>query len=204
MVILSELNVEDRKANLRIAVICSSNMNRSMEAHRLLKKKGFNIESFGTGSQVKLPGTSADKPNVYPFDTPYEQIYQDLVKKDKAAYTNNGVLNMLDRNRRIKKNPEKFQMNKDFFNIVLTCEERVYDQVLEDFNTREQTIFQQCHIINCDITDNHEDATLGAIILSQLMDELVTHDDIDNDIDEVLQDFEESKNRALMHSVLFY
>ena len=45
---------------------------------------------------------------------------------------------------------------------------------------------------------------LGAIILSQLMDELITHDDIDNDIDEVLQDFEEQKKRALMHSVLFY
>ena len=59
-------------------------------------------------------------------------------------------------------------------------------------------------MINCDITDNHEDAMLGAIILSQLMDELITHDDIDNDIDEVLQDFEEQKKRALMHSVLFY
>lgn len=76
--------------------------------------------------------------------------------------------------------------------------------MLEDFNQREQKLYQQCHIINCDITDNHEDATLGAIILSQLMDELINHDDIDNDIDEVLQEFEFEKKRALMHSVLFY
>ena len=52
--ILSELNVDDRKKQLRTAVICSSNMNRSMEAHRLLHKKGFNIASFGTGTQVTL------------------------------------------------------------------------------------------------------------------------------------------------------
>ena len=61
--------------------------------------------------KVKLPGTSADKPNVYPFDTPYENIYQDLCQKDKKAYTNNGVLDILDRNRRIKRNPE----NHDYY-----------------------------------------------------------------------------------------
>ena len=41
--------------------------------------------------------------------------------------------------------------------------------------TRDQSTYEQCHIINCDIVDNHEDATLGAIILSQLMEELVQH-----------------------------
>ena len=109
---------------------------------------------------------------------------------------------MLDRNRRIKRNPEKFQQNKDCFDIILSCEgmlynilysadssaspspeksknlERVYDQILENFNTREQEEFGQCHIINCDIVDNHEDATLGAIILSQLIEELVQHEGI--------------------------
>lgn len=38
---------------------------------------------------------------------------------------------MLDRNKRIKSKPERFQQCKDKFDLVVTCEERVYDQVLE-------------------------------------------------------------------------
>lgn len=72
--------------NLRIAVVCSSNMNRSMETHAFLSKKGYNVESFGTGDKVKLPGASPDKPNVYEFGTTYEHIYQDLLEKDKTLW----------------------------------------------------------------------------------------------------------------------
>lgn len=46
-------------------------------------------------------------------------------------YTRNGLLHMLDRNRRIKPHPEKFQSTTEQFNLILTCEERVYDQVIE-------------------------------------------------------------------------
>lgn len=46
-------------------------------------------------------------------------------------YTQNGILHMLDRNKRIKSKPERFQNCKDKFDLVITCEERVYDQVLE-------------------------------------------------------------------------
>lgn len=36
---------------------------------------------------------------------------------------------MLDRNRRIKKSPEKFQHCTEEFDLIITAEERVYDQV---------------------------------------------------------------------------
>lgn len=46
------------------------------------------------------------------------------------SYTQNGLLHMLDRNRRIKKCPEKFQHCTEQFDIIITAEERVYDQVI--------------------------------------------------------------------------
>ncbi|KRZ66081.1 Protein argonaute-3, partial [Trichinella papuae] len=77
----TENEVSNRK--LRFSVVCSSNMNRSMEAHAMLQKKGFNVRSFGSGSLVKLPGPSPTVHNIYSFSTPYEEIYKDLVAKDK-------------------------------------------------------------------------------------------------------------------------
>lgn len=73
-------------SDLKIAVICSSNMNRSMEAHAFLAKKGFYVKSFGTGDKVKLPGSAADKPNVYDFGISYDEIHADLLNKDRVLY----------------------------------------------------------------------------------------------------------------------
>ncbi|XP_063409578.1 RNA polymerase II subunit A C-terminal domain phosphatase SSU72-like [Mytilus trossulus] len=189
---------------MRVAVVCSSNQNRSMEAHSFLSKRGYRVRSFGTGNQVKLPGPSLDKPNIYDFNTTYDEMYKDLLRKDPELYTQNGILHMLDRNRRIKPKPERFQSCKDKFEVVITCEERVYDQLLEDMKTREKDDMNPVHIINIDIQDNHEEATIGAFLICDLVSMLSESDDLDNDIDEILQDFEPRCQRTILHTVNFY
>ena len=190
--------------NLRIAVCCSSNMNRSMEAHARLQKKGFNVLSFGTGDKIKLPGPSLNQPNVYEFGTSYEEIYQDLSKKDKSMYKQNGILHMLDRNRMIKPGPERFQNSQKQFNVIVTAEERVFDQVLEHFELNGNKYDELVHVINIDIQDNQEEATIGAFLFHELVQSLTISSDLDNEIDELLQDFESKCNRQILHSVLFY
>lgn len=44
-----------KKRGLRIATVCANNMNRSMATHLILKNSGFNVQSFGTATQVCSP-----------------------------------------------------------------------------------------------------------------------------------------------------
>ena len=120
--------------------------------------QGYNIESYGTGNMIKIPGKSEREPNAYPFGTTYDFIYDDLKTKDQELYTKNGMLHIMERNRRIKvrnnkhhadqrsdipeiryvlrqKGPEKFQECTKEYEIILTVEEKVYDQVRNNDDT---------------------------------------------------------------------
>ena len=67
------------------------------------------VESFGVGRSVKLPGPSKEQPNSYPFGTPYQAIYDDLAAKDSELYARTGLLDMARRNLNIKHAPERWQ-----------------------------------------------------------------------------------------------
>lgn len=168
-----------------------------------MSKKGFNVRSFGTGNQVKLPGPSPTMPNIYDFSITYDEMYKDLLRKDSELYTQNGILHMLDRNRRIKPKPERFQACKEMFDIIIACEERVYDQIIEDLESREKAENHPVHIMNIDIQDNHEEATIGAFIIKDLVTTLSECEDIDNEIDEIIQEFEHTSGRTILHTVMF-
>ena len=66
------------------------------------------------------------------------------------------MLHILDRNRRIKDRPEKFQDTKEKFDIILTCEERCYDLVVANFEAMENTNEQPVHVINIDIVSKDD------------------------------------------------
>jgi len=142
---------------ISFAFVCASNQNRSMAAHSAFLEKSifqtnnnnsnpnttqrttiihnnvtFTVKSYGTGSQVKLPGKTLAEPNTYPFGTPYIDMYNDLKKKDERFYVQNGLLPMLKRNAGIKMAPERWhEKDRPFHNIVFTFEDRVFDAVVD-------------------------------------------------------------------------
>lgn len=191
---------------LSFCTVCASNNNRSMEAHRVLEKAGFHVRSYGTGSAVRLPGISIDKPNVFPFTTPYKEILKVIESQmkesnDPKLHRSSGVLDMTLRNKSIKDCPERwpyynqpsqrmeipgFRDELDF-DIVICCEERCFDLVVEDFLNRNywdnENVFRKCHVFNVDIRDDHENAKIGGKAILELangLENLVEQSKIDN------------------------
>lgn len=59
------------------------------------------------------------------------------------------------------------------------------------------------HIINIDVQDNHEEATIGAFLICEMALMMAQSQDLDNDIDELLQEFENKVERPLLHTIAF-
>ncbi|KAF4217380.1 hypothetical protein CNMCM6805_005691 [Aspergillus fumigatiaffinis] len=177
---------------LKFCTVCASNQNRSMEAHLRLSTapSPFPVISFGTGSLVRLPGPSITQPNVYNFNTTsYSQMYDELLAKDERLYRNNGLLNMLDRNRNLKWGPERFQdwvpgmprvdhvskgdkgalgTEGGTVDVIITCEERCWDAVVDDLMNKGAALNRPVHVFNVDIRDNHEEALVGGKAILEL------------------------------------
>ncbi|KAI9874466.1 MAG: RNA polymerase II subunit A C-terminal domain phosphatase [Pleopsidium flavum] len=175
---------------LKFCTVCASNQNRSMEAHLRLSASHYPVLSFGTGSLVRLPGPSITQPNVYAFNTTsYSTIYSELSSKDARLYRANGLLTMLERNKAVKWGPERWQdwpigrprlehisdkgsagVEGGVVDVVITCEERCWDAVVDDLMSRGAPLNRPVHVINVDIKDNHEEALVGGNAIVDLAD----------------------------------
>lgn len=69
---------------LRVATVCAANVNRSVAAQVLLQQHGVKCKSYGAGSAVRLPGPRG--PVVYPFGTPYGEMLEKVLGRDRAWY----------------------------------------------------------------------------------------------------------------------
>lgn len=163
-----------------------------MVAHLRLSQAHYPVISFGTGSLVRLPGPTITQPNVYQFNkTSYESMYRELEAKDPRLYRANGVLNMVGRNREVKWGPERWQdwqvgmprldhmqdrgssgVEGGVVDVVVTCEERCWDAVIDDLMARGSPLNRPVHVINVDIRDNHEEASIGGRAILDLADTL--------------------------------
>ena len=199
-------NVNKRSSRaLSYAVVCASNQNRSMEAHAALKLAGFNVSSYGTSREVKLPGASMNEPNVYSFGTPYKKIYDELKGKNENLYNQNGILVLLTRNMGLKESPEQFQKEiEKRFDVIITYELRVYEAVLFDITSRGCRNNYPVYIININTRDNQNSAALAAASTVRLAKQLEKTNCLEDEFDRILDEFNEIEKKDVLYTLLFY
>eukprot|EP01086_Lenisia_limosa_P001560 TRINITY_DN1307_c0_g1_i1.p1 TRINITY_DN1307_c0_g1~~TRINITY_DN1307_c0_g1_i1.p1 ORF type:complete len:192 (+),score=13.13 TRINITY_DN1307_c0_g1_i1:131-706(+) len=188
----------------KYAMVCASNMNRSMEAHALVSRMGYYSRSYGTNNQVKLPGLTATTPNIYKFGETYANIAEDLRQKDEGYYTRSGLLSLVDRNAKVKARPERWQLHQTCFDVVFTFEERVFNSVCTDLNSRPSHTFTPVVVINIETQDNREEAMNGArhaLTLCEMFDPTVV---LLDQVEAVVGRFHQKTAKILSFSVFYY
>jgi RNA polymerase II subunit A C-terminal domain phosphatase SSU72 len=198
-----------RPSRLSFGTVCSSNINRSMEAHSVLQNAGLRAQSYGTGSQVRLPGRSAMEPQIFKFGTPYASIHASLAADDPEYFRRNGVLGLCERGAAVKPAPDRWQdvPTDDVLrhDVVICFEERIYDAVLEDLQMREPTEnFSPILVVCLDTKDNpHEAAVQGQVCLELCWKLENQCYDLPSQGAEILEEFQEQRKHLTPIQILY-
>jgi RNA polymerase II subunit A C-terminal domain phosphatase SSU72 len=156
-------DVKPASSRWTFACVCSANMNRSMSGHKLMAAHGFKVRSYGTGRAVRLPGQRG--PHEFDFGTTYENMHDQLRSGADAAWLGEkGLLEMLQRNMGVKAAPERWQDLRDFngLDVVVCFDQRVYETLTDDVQSRDPGDFKALHIVNIDTQDDAEHAEISA------------------------------------------
>jgi len=179
-----------------------------MEAHLVLGNAGLTVKSYGTGSQVRLPGRSAMEPRCFRFGTPYRDMYAQLsaTPSDAQFFTRNGVLQLCRRGAAVKTSPTRWQDDVTVaeHDVIIAFEERIFDAVIEDLQMREPTEdFQPLHVICLDTKDNpHEAAVQGQVCLD-LCWRLEHCEDLQTDAATIIDEFQTERASVTPIKVLY-
>jgi RNA polymerase II subunit A C-terminal domain phosphatase SSU72 len=179
-----------------------------MEAHVVLSNAGLSVESYGTGSQVRLPGRSAMEPRLFKFGTPYAAMYANLcaAPDDAAYFQRNGVAQLCQRGAAVKMAPQRWQdLTQIQHDVVIAFEERIFDAVMEDLQVREPTHnFQAIHVVCLDTKDNpHEAAVQGQVALDLCWRLEQAANELDANAAEIITAFEDERAHVTDVKILY-
>tara|TARA_B100000780_G_C20944175_1_gene376575 strand:- start:49 stop:591 length:543 start_codon:yes stop_codon:yes gene_type:complete len=177
-------------------------MNRSCAGHLICLENAIEVTSYGAGAKVKIPGKHGAR--TFEFGTTYQEMYETLEMEDKDFYTSNTMLSILDRNRKMKDAPWRWQ-DTDVVgkvHVAICFDDRIFELVDEDCDNRDAVNFENLHLINIDTVDNQEAAAISAELALELCKRLDQLDELDeSEVPELIATFEEEKNVQLKHSM---
>ena len=179
-------------------------MNRSCAGHLKLKQAGLIVSSYGAGAQVKIPGKHG--PMLFKFGTAYDEMHQMLEQQDSEFYRNdkNKMLDLLDRNRNLKRHPERWQDSDivGLVNVAICFDDRIFELVDEDLGDRDGVDYANLHVINIDTVDNPEAAAISAELALELCLRLDKMEELDeSEVPELIAAFEKEKGVSLKHAM---
>jgi RNA polymerase II subunit A C-terminal domain phosphatase SSU72 len=180
------------------------NQNRSMQVHELFQRRGIETRSYGTSTVIKLPGETITSPNLYDFSQSYREIYDDLCSKNEKFYRENGLLYLLERNMRIKERPENFFERREEFDLVITCEEKVFSSIFSHYSLIRPTGRSCFFMVNFDIRDTQADAIVGANEIYEFVAAILEHleDGLEGAVEKALDTHHERKDIPLLFTVV--
>eukprot|EP00970_Alexandrium_tamarense_P012855 scaffold3100_cov203-Alexandrium_tamarense.AAC.30 len=167
------------------------------------------VESYGTGTQVRLPGKSSMEPRIFKFGTPYSEMYASMsaTPEDEAFFVHNGVLQLCKRGSSVKKaRPADIDVmvgNSAFtldnltsisYNISShpndgkTLPPKPYRLMMEPTED-----FKAIHVICLDTKDNPHEAKLQGRVALELCWLLEQTEDLDAEAAELVERFQDEQ-----------
>lgn len=114
-------------------------------------------------------------------------------------------MHRVDRNKRTKSRPERCPNRRDLFDLILTHEKSLYDQVVEDQNSGERETCQAVRVINREHMGQRGGRHRGAFLVCALRQCVPLAEDTANASSELLQEVAEKSGRTvILHAACLY
>ena len=192
---------EDSQRSKTFACVCASNVNRSMEGHRILKDNGFKVSSYGANDFIRMPGSHS--PHTYDYGSTYSEILGQLKQeRDVAFYEEAGLIDMLEKDAATKPKPEKWAAtfnpaSRVYFDIVITYQESVLSKVLTEFQENGNQKMKLCFVVNIETPDTRADAIKSASHTLEIAQMLSGSDDLIEEIEDLIETFNRNHNHNI-------